>query len=369
MAIDIPWAVPTVGKEELAQVTASFEADWLTMGPKVREFESRMAKLLGAKHALAVGNGTVALDMLFRTLGIAPGDEVIVPAMTYIATSASVSFQHAVPVFVDIDPVTWNLDPARIAEAISDKTKAIVFIDYGGNPADYDAIAAIGKERDIHVVQDGAQSLGAKDEGGNPVGAQAAYATMSFHMAKVMTTVEGGMVFTSDDAAYEELRARRNQGEKPGEKYIHSFLGTNGRMMDMQAGIGLAQLDKVQWMLAERRRVAARYDDKFAKAAHVECARARTGCHHAYFFYPVLVDKRDDVASQLRADHGIDTRVAYPMPVYEQPVYRDGREASRHLPCPVAERVTGRVLNLPIFPQMTDAQVDKVADAVIALSS
>jgi len=363
--IEIPWARPAIGKEELEEVVNSFETNWLTMGPKVKRFEREMAAFLDARHAIAVSNGTIALDLVLKTIGIVPGDEVIVPAMTYFATAAAVSYQNAVPVFVDIEKESFNLDPERIAEAISEKTKAVLFIDYGGNPSDFDNIAEVGRKYSIPVVQDAAQSLGAVYKG-NPMGAQTEISTISFHMAKVMTCIEGGMVFTYNNDYKEEVLSRRNQGEPLHGKYKHVLLGTNARMTDLQAGIGLAQFKKLSSLLEGRRKVAAKYDELISKnGINVKTvSTARENSKNAYFFYPVLLNDRDRIANVLREKYGIDTRIAYPMPVYEQEVYASGKIKCQYMQCPVAEEVTSKILNLPIFPDMPDEMVEKVVNAI-----
>ncbi len=362
---NIPWAKPTIGKEELAEVIDSFETDWLTMGPKVSKFEEAMASFLGVPYCIAVSNGTVALDMVLKTVDIGPGDEVIVPAMTYFATASTVSYQNAVPVFVDIEKDSFNLDPDKIEKAITDKTKAILFIDYGGNPSDVDGIISIGDKHGITVVQDAAQSLGAVYKG-SPMGAQTEISTMSFHMAKVMTCVEGGMVITHNEKFKEEIVSRRNQGEPRGGKYKHVLLGTNARMTDMQAAIGLAQFRKLPDLLEQRKKVALQYDKLFSTGdIEVEIVSTkREDSRNAYFFYPVLVDNRDQIADMLKEKHGIDTRIAYPMPVYSQELYSSGDAECRYLECPVAEDVTSKILNLPIFPEMPEEMVNAVVNAV-----
>ncbi len=359
--IIIPWAKPTIGKEELNEVIDSFEANWLTMGPKVKKFENKMAEYLNVPFAIAVSNGTVALDIALKAIGIRSGDEVIVPSMTYFATAAAVSYQNAVPVFVDIEKDSFNLDPEKVDGAITERTKAILFIDYGGNPSDVESIIGIGKEHGVAVVQDAAQSLGAVYKG-NPMGAQTEISTMSFHMAKVMTCVEGGMIFTHNDKYKEEVISRRNQGEPRDGKYKHFLLGTNGRMTDIQAAIGLAQLKKLPGFLESRRRVASQYDELFSKydIKAKPVSTVREDSRNAYFFYPVLVDDRDRIAHVLREKYGIDTRIAYPMPVFKQELYSSKSAECRHLACPVAEEVTSKILNLPIFPEMTYEMVQTV---------
>ena len=358
---NIPWSTPEIGAEELESIVDSFKADWLTMGPKVKEFERLMAAYVGAPFAIAVNNGTSALDLIWKTLGIQPGDEIICPSMTYIATAASISYQNAVPVFVDIEERSYNLDPEKIEAAISSRTRAIVFIDYGGNPADVEAIKSVASKHNLHCVQDAAQSLGAVYQGAN-MGAQTEVSSMSFHMAKVMAAVEGGMIFTHNEEYCNEIKIRRNQGESA--KYMHSHLGTNARMTDITAAIAIEQFKKLPRLLAERKRVAQMYDELFARVPGVTTMPClREGSQHAHFFYPILLDRRDDIADRLRSE-GIDTRIAYPMPVFEQEVYREGRCACRALPSPVAKKFTEQVLNLPIFPAMTTAQTARVVDLI-----
>ena len=362
----IPWAKPAIDNEELTEVIDSFDVNWLTMGPKVANFEDRIASLLKVPHAIAVSNGTVALDIALKTIGIGPGDEVIVPAMTYFATASAVSYQNAVPVFVDIEKNSFNLDPQKIEEAISEKTKAILFIDYGGIPSDFENIARVGRKNGIAVVQDAAQSLGAVYKG-NPMGAQTEISTMSFHMAKVMTCVEGGMIFTHNDKYKEEVMSRRNQGELRDSKYKHVLLGTNARMTDLQAAIGLAQLRKLPDFLKKRRKIASQYDKLFStcNTSVKTVSVGKKDSQNAYFFYPVLVDSRDQIANVIREKYGIDTRIAYPMPIHKQELYSSGNAICRYMDCPVAEEVTSKILNLPIFPDMTREMVKTVVYSML----
>ncbi|MFH0779322.1 MAG: DegT/DnrJ/EryC1/StrS family aminotransferase [Parcubacteria group bacterium] len=362
----IPWAKPDIGKDELFEIVDSFKTEWLTMGPKTKKLEENLAGFLNVPFAIAVSNGTVALDMALKVLGIKTGDEVIVPAMTYFATVSAICQQGAIPVFVDIEDQTFNLNPAKIEEAISPKTKAVVFIDYGGNPADYDRIVEIAQKHNIAVLQDGAQSLGGTYKG-RPAGAQANISTMSFHMAKVMTTVEGGMIFTHDPKIKEQLCTMRNQGEQAGCKYKHTLLGTNARLTDLQAAIGLAQFEKLPKYLQARKQIAKQYDRIFnLKAEKIKTISTNFEDNaNAYFFYPILIDKRDQIAEALRAKYDIDTRVAYSMPVYDQPVFASRQLPFRKMDCPVAEWFTSRVLNLPIFFGMTEEEINRVAWAVL----
>ncbi|MFQ5713599.1 MAG: DegT/DnrJ/EryC1/StrS family aminotransferase [Candidatus Scalinduaceae bacterium] len=360
--IDIPWSLPEIGNQELSEVRKVFELNWLSMGPKVRKFEEIMAEYIGVPHAVAVSNGTTALDLAMKVLGIGPGDEVIVPAMTYFATTAMVSYQFAVPVFVDIEESSYNLDPDKVESAIGSKTKAILFIDYGGNSADIRGLQAITEKHGLTLLHDAAQSLGGVYYGSR-LGSQTKVSTMSFHMAKIMTTVEGGMIFIHDPDIAKELKIRRNQGESG--KYLHSHLGTNARMTDLSAAIGLAQVKKLPRLLEERKQVAELYNSYFDNQTGIEIIRCqRPNSSNSYFFYPILVENRDVVVQRLN-EKGIDTRIAYPMPVYNQEMYRNGCSPCKVTDCPVAERFTSRVINLPIFPSLSNKQVDYISAEVL----
>lgn len=362
----IPWSEPDLGQEELDEITDSFRNNWLTSGPKVEKLEQNLARFLNVPYAIAISNGTVALDLILKNLDIVTNDEVIVPALTYFATASAVSYQGATPVFVDVHPQTLNLDPDRIEEALTTKTKAIFFIDYGGNPAHIDEISFIGKKHGIPVVQDAAQSLGGIYKG-NPLGAQTEISSLSFHMAKIMTTVEGGMIFTHNPDVYQDLLSRRNQGETAGQKYRHVVLGTNARMTDLQAGIGLAQFKKLDRFIEARRNLAKIYDESFMdlhKKISLINSTPIENSQNAYFLYTILTENRDALADTLRKKYGIDTRVAYPMPVYQQVVYKNQKYPSRHINCPIAEKQAKKILNLPIYPKLSKESIERIVHAI-----
>ncbi len=362
----IPWADPILEKVELDQVKSTFKSQRFTSGKIVKKFESLMAKYLNVKYAVAVSNGTVALDLALKTMKIGIGDEVIVPAMTYISSASSISYQNAKPVFVDIDRNTFNIEIKEIEKAITKKTKAIIFIDYGGNPSRIAEILKLGKKYKIPIIQDGAQSLGAKYKGKN-IGANGDVSTMSFHMAKIITTIEGGMVFTNKKKIYDELLIRRNIGEPKNKKYTHTLLGTNARMTEINAGIGIAQLSKLENFVQKRNIIAKRYDDLFKNNTNkIQILKRRSKEYrNSYFLYPILLNNRDKIAKNLLKLYGIDTRIAYPMPIYEQPLYSKKIHKYVSMDCPNTKYVTKKILNLPIYPTMSIKDVDKVYQAVI----
>jgi dTDP-4-amino-4,6-dideoxygalactose transaminase len=361
----IPWADISVGQGEKKAVAAVFDSRWLSMGPLTRSFEAKIGSFIGVKHAIAVSNGTVALDLALKALGIGPGDEVIVPAMTYAATVSAVLYQYAAPVFADIETDTFNIDPASVIKRITGKTKCIIYIDYGGMPARSRELEKIARARGIPLLQDGAQSFGARAHGEN-LCKQGAISTTSFNFAKLISTVEGGMVFTDDDELAGDVRMRRNQGESPDKKYVHEVLGTNARLTDLQAAIGLKQFARFGAILKKREYAAAYYYGAFAENGHIRLPVIAKGCRPSWFFAPILVESRDRVARALSAK-GIAFRIAYPMPVYEQPFFRRFRKRGQPDDCPRAKWVTRRILNLPLFHEITDKQLSYVVEQTIRI--
>ena len=275
--IKIPWAKPDIGNEELLEIKKSFKSNWLTQGPKVKLLEKKLAKYFGAKYAVAVSNGTAALDIAYKAIGIKQGDEIIMPAISYFSTASMVSYQKAIPVFVDIKENDINIDPLKIEKAITKKTKAISFIDYGGNPADFPEIKKIAKKYSLKIIQDGAQSIGGK-RFKKPIGALGDISTTSFHMAKILSTVEGGMILTNNKKYYKEILIRRSHGEKKAGDYIHNVLAQNARMTDIQASIGLAQYRKLNFFLRSRRKVAKTYNNYFKDIKNVTLPTLKKNC-------------------------------------------------------------------------------------------
>jgi perosamine synthetase len=359
----ISWFKPNIGKEELKQIHSSFKSNWLTQGPKVKEFEKKMASYCKAPYAVAVSNGTTAIDIALKAINIKQGDEVILPAMSYFSTASMISYQNATPVFVDIDKDTFNIDTKKIQKAINKKTKAVMFIDYGGNPSDIDKIISIAKKNNIQVLQDGAQSLGGLYKG-RPTGANAKISTMSFHMAKIMSCVEGGMVFTHSKKLYEDIKMRRSHGEnKPGD-YKHNILGTNARMTDLNAGIGLAQFKKLNYFIKQRKKIAKYYDSLIKDINEISKIKTIPFSSNSYFFYPILLKNRDKIAKRLKSHYGIDTRVAYSLPIYNQAIYKKKLNKYKKFPCPVAEKITKTILNLPMYPALKFSEIKYIVNSL-----
>jgi len=364
----IPWAVPCIGSEEENEVADTIRSTWVTMGPKVSRLEREMAAYVGAKYAVAVSSGTAALDVALKALNIGPGDEVIVPALTYIATANAVLYQHATPVLADVDPTTFNLDPEDVRRRITSRTKCIMPIDYGGQSADYDALGQIAREHRLALVEDGAHSLGGEYKG-RRLCSFGVMSTVSFHAAKVITSVEGGMVLTDDEKLADLARVLRNQGEDPVNKYHHAVLGHNYRMTDLHAAVGLAQFRRLSEVLRRRAEIADFYTKRLAELeGKLMLPAVVPERRHAWFFYPVLLHKRDEVVGYLK-EKGIDTRIAWPLPIHKQPLYRPFFEGARF---PVAERIAASVLNLPLYYEMSEEEAQYVVihfkDAIVRVA-
>ena len=358
----IPWARPAIDQTELEEVIACMQSGWLTSGPRVERFEQQMAHTAGRRFGVAVSNGTAALDLALRVLGIGPGDEVIVPAFSYVATASTVAIVGATPVFVDVDRRNLGMDPAHAAAKIAPRTAALLCTDHGGNPCDYAALTSLADRHGLPLIVDGAQSIGAT-YAGRPCLSYGTVSTTSFHAAKTITTIEGGMVFTDDAAVARQLRIIRSQGEDPQQKYHHIELGHNFRMTELQAAIGLAQLSKLPALLNERRKLADVYRAAFA-AHGLSTPAGVPDAGNGNFLSSVLVPDRDAIMKRLK-QRGIETRACYPLTLPQQPIFR-------HLaadPCPVAERAAASILNPPLYHGLSPVQQRRVVNELISALS
>lgn len=360
----IHWASPDLGSEEERELLDCLRSGRVSMGPRVRAFEAGIAQLLGVEHAVAVTSGTAALDVALKALGIGPDDEVIVPALVYVATANAVSYQGATPVPVDIDPESLNVDPGAVRVALTPRTRGIIPIDYGGRAADHDALERIASDSGAWLLQDAAHSLGGEYHGRKP-GTIGVGATLSFHVAKLITSVEGGM-FVTDQAELAELaRSLRSQGEPPGKKNLFERIGQNYRMSDLHASIGLAQLRKLDSLLARRREVVRWYDELLGGLAGLTLPREPSGTVHPWFLFSVLFATRGarDRAEAALERAGVETRICWPLPVHRLPAYAR-RLAPVH--CPHADSAAGRVLSLPVHPALKRADVELISRTITA---
>jgi perosamine synthetase len=375
----IPIARPYLGQEEEQAVIQSLRSGWLSQGPRVGEFEKQFAQYVGAKHAIAVSSCTTALHLAFIGAGVGPGDEVLCPSLSFIATANSIRYVGAEPVFIDIDPVTFNLDPNKLEAAITPRTKAILAVHQIGLPAAMDEISEIGKRRNLVVIEDAACAVGSVYKA-QRIGAPHAWmACFSFHPRKILTTGEGGMITTNDDRLAERLRplrqhamtvsdvARHNAKSVVHESYDE--VGYNFRMTDMQAAIGLVQLGRVEGFIDRRRTFAARYTDELAKLGWVIPPCEPTGYRHNFQSYMARLTKdapisRDDLM-QLLLDRGISTRRGI-MATHRELPYRTARSDHE---LPETSRATDECVILPLFHQMTEEEQAFVLDSIRELGS
>lgn len=366
----IPYARHAIDDADVEAVVEALRSDYLTTGPRVEAFERAVAKRVGAAEGVAVANGTAALHAAVRAAGVREGDEVVVPAMTFAATANAVLFEGGRPVVVDVDPDRLLLDPDLAAEAVTDRTRAIMAVDYAGHPCDYDALRALAEDRDLVLIADACHALGATHRG-RPVGSLADLSCFSFHPAKHITTCEGGMVVTDDADAAEAMRQFRNHcmdrahGERDTWEYEVTGLGWNYRLSDVQCALGLSQLRKLDAWLAARRDLAARYDKALAAVEGVASLDVAPDVEHAHHLYVVRVDgdvaDRRAVFEAMRADD-IGVNVHY-LPVHLHPHHRRVLGTGPG-DCPVAEAAYEEILTLPLHPQMTDDDVGRVVTSL-----
>jgi perosamine synthetase len=371
----IPYGRQSIDEDDIKAVLEVLRSDWLTTGPKVVEFEQAFADYVGAQETVAVCNGTAALHAAMYALKIEPGDEVIVPAMTFVSTANCVVFQGGTPVFSDVDPGTLLIDPASVEAHITPRTKAIIAVDFAGQPCDYDSLRALANRHSLTLVADACHSLGGSYKG-FPVGSLAKLNTFSFHPVKHITTGEGGMITTDNPKLAKRMRVFRNHGittdhrqrEALGSWFYEMIdLGYNYRITDFQCALGLSQLNKLSSWVARRQEIARRYDAAFAELPALKPLVVRDDVSHAYHLYVIRLDTtelrttRSEVFSSLRAE-GIGVNVHY-IPVHLHPFYRE-RFGTKPGLCPMAETVYEKLISLPIFPVMTHDAVEYVIAAV-----
>jgi perosamine synthetase len=370
----IPYGRQLIDDDDVRAVVDVLRGAWLTTGPNVELFERAVAEAVGAKHAVAVSSGTAALHCAMHALGVGAGDEVIVPAITFVATANAAVFEGATPVFADIEPDTLTVDPRSVEARITPRTKAIVGVDYAGQPCDWDALAAIAARHGLPLVADGCHALGAEYKG-RFVGSLAAMTTFSFHPVKHVTTGEGGAITTDDDALARRLRLFRAHGiasdhrtreQKGTFLYEMQELGYNYRICDIQCALGLSQMKKLRGWVDRRRSIAALYRERVTALPGVEALRDRSEAKNAYHLFVVKVPAGVDRAAVHRRlrELGVAANVHY-MPVHLHPFYREHYGTGEGL-CPVAEREWERILSIPMFPGMHDEDVDTVVTALAA---
>ena len=371
----IPYGRQTIDEDDIRAVTEVLRSDWLTTGPKVAEFEQAVADYVGAKYSVAVSSGTAALHAAMYVIGIMPGDEVIVPPITFAATANCIVYQGGTPVFADVDLGTLLINPAKVEEKITEKTRAIIGVDYAGQPCDWDRLREIADRYKLRLVADACHALGAEYKG-RKTGSLADLNIFSFHPVKHITTGEGGMI-TTDNADYaDRMRIFRNHGittdhhqREAQDSWLYEMvdLGYNYRITDFQCALGISQLRKLPKFLERRRNIAARYDEAFAGLSGINPLAVRPDALHAYHLYVVKVNRdpmgidRTVLFTSLR-EKGIGVNVHY-IPVYVHPYYREKFDTRPGL-CPNAEAAYEQIISLPMFPGMTDEDIDYVLKSI-----
>jgi len=371
----LPYGRQEIDETEIESVARVLRSDYLTTGPVIEEFEQKFREYVGARHAVAVSSGTAALHAAVNALRLKSSEEVIVPALTFAATANCVVFEGARPIFADVNEETLLIDPEDVAERISSRTRAIIAVDYAGQPCDYASLRRLAGGNDLTLIADASHSLGAR-YGECPVGSLAALNTFSLHPVKHVTTGEGGLVTTDDSELAAGMRRFRNHGfdldhrmrtEAGSWFYEMIDLGYNYRLTDFQSALGISQLGKLEYSLERRRNIAGEYDLAFEDLPGITRLRTQSQGSHAHHLYVVRLDTseltsdRSEIFAALRAE-GIGVNVHY-IPVHLHPYYRNNYGTGMGL-CPVAEQAYQRILSLPIFPSMSAEDVRDVITAV-----
>ena len=361
--LDLKTQYATIKEEVLAAISDVCESQYFALGPAVSQFEEKIAEYIGCKYAVGVSSGTDALLVSLMAADIKPGDEVITTAFTFFATAGSIVRVGATPVFVDIDPDSYNIDPACIEEKITENTKAIIPVHLYGQPAKMKEIQKIAKKHSLIIIEDAAQAIGANANGIN-CGNFGTYGCFSFYPTKNLGAFgDGGLVTTNDESIAEKLKSLRDHGQKP--RYYYNMVGGNFRLDSIQAAVLNVKLKYLDQWNEKRRQNAAVYDDLFADSV-VKTPKIEKGNLCIYHQYTVAVPQRDDLHKFL-SDNKIGSAIFYPKPLHLQKCiselgYRQGD-------LPVTEKVCGEVLSFPIYPELTFEQIEHVARMILKFYS
>ncbi len=351
----IPIYEPTLGATEEAYLLDTIRSGWISSNGKyIHEFEERFAAYCGVAHGISTSNGTTALHLILHALGIGPGDEVIVPALTFIASANAVHYTGATPIFADVDPATWTIDPAAVERLITPRTKAIMPVHLYGHPAEMIALQQLATAHDLLLIEDAAEAHGARI-GTRHTGALGTAAAFSFFANKIITTGEGGMVTTADPALAARCRMLRDHAMPPERRYWHDEVGFNYRMTNLQAAVGVAQMARIDGLIERKRAIAHRYAQGLAQIPGLTLPTERPNYTNVYWMYSILIDEpfplgRDELIPTLRAQN-VDSRPFF-HPLDTLPPYRTAS------PAPTALRLSRQGLNLPSAPTLTDEQID-----------
>jgi perosamine synthetase len=358
----IPVAAPVLGDKELEYVTDCVRSGWVSsLGEYVKRFESGFAAYCGVSHGVATHNGTVALHLALAGLGIGPGDEIIVPTLTFVATANAVRYTGATPVFIDSEKESWNIDPEAVAHAITPRTRAIIAVHLYGHPAHMEPLQQLAEKHHLILIEDAAEAHGARYKG-QRTGSLGDVGVFSFYGNKIITTGEGGMIVSDDSALIERCLFLENQAKSASNPYWHAEIGYNYRMTNMQAALGVAQLERIDELIAARLRNAAHYRQRLAGVPGLVMPPQAAWAENVYWMFSVLVQPefgadRNQVMAGLRR-RGIETRPLF-YPLHTLPMYDTGQRL------PVAEWIGLTGMNLPSGSGLTPDEVDIVCDALI----
>ena len=361
----IPVSEPCLNGNELRYLKQCVESNWISSaGPFVRDFEARFARAMGCEFGIACSSGTTALHLALAALGVGPGNEVIIPTFTMIATANVVSYTGATPVLVDAEPETWTLDTSQVKSRITARTKAIIAMHTYGHPADMAPLAEIARDHGLFLVEDAAEAHGAQYQG-RPVGSLGDAAAFSFYGNKIITTGEGGMITTNDEGIARLARRLRDHAFSDERHFWHAYLGFSYRMTNLQAAIGLAQTERLAELVQTRRRNRSRYEQQLRGVRGLRLPVERAGVTNVFWMYGLLVEDdfgctRDELR-RLLANEGIETRTFF-IPIHLQPIYYRKYRGQTY---PVAEALCRKGMYLPSGPMLSDAHVETVAQAIV----
>lgn len=362
----LPLADPEIGDEEIAHVLEVLRSKWISQGQKVAEFERKFSEYIGTEYAVAVSSGTAALHTAYIACGIKEGDEVIVPSFTHISTANAALYCGARPIFAEINPDTYTIDPNDVEKKINRKTKAIVPVHWAGHPADMNTLTAIAEAKDLIIIEDACQAAGSLYNS-KKVGGFGLAACFSFYPSKIITTGEGGMVTTNDRHVSEKLKTLRDYGQTPGKRFHHTMLGYNYRITEIQAALGIVQLGKIEDIIRKKIKNANKLSEKLKEIEGCFSPIVETNVRHVFMHYMVKIDEkkfgksRDVVINALNAER-IQSRM-YIHPVHLQPYYRE-RFGYKEGYLSVTEDITKKVLTLPCLSTMDDTDIEDIIKSI-----
>lgn len=357
-------AEPDIGEDELLAVTAAIKSNWISgIGPFVREFERKFAQWIGVKYGVATANGTVALHLALAALGVGPGDEVLVPDLTFAATINAVLYAGAKPVIVDVHPDYWCINPDLVRKFITPRTKAMIVVHLYGHPCDMKPILEVAEEYGIYLIEDAAEAHGAEYLG-RKVGTFGHVSCFSFYANKIITTGEGGMCLTNDEELAEKMRVLRDHGMRPEKRYWHEVVGYNYRMTNLQAAIGLAQLKKIERYIERKRRIAKVYSEELSDIPGLTLHPEMPWAKCVYWLYSIVVNEgktgisRDHLAQELEK-RGIEIRRFF-YPLHEMPPYRRFGVGRYY----ISTKLSSKGLNLPSGVRLTDEDIVNIVSNI-----